>query len=123
MKTIHQNDRDVFQFILVCTKCDDAHATSVQQMQVHQTEYGGHVFSFKDVEMNVKDQMMLTTTAKKEVVTEPPLKAAAREDCLKAALTLLSLIHSGCMEKKCAIEKAKEQTDASNAWRSHIKNR
>ena len=45
MKTIHQNDPDVFQFILVCTKCDHARATSVEQMQWYQTEHGGHVFS------------------------------------------------------------------------------
>ena len=51
-KTIHQSDRDVFQFILVCAKCDDAHATSVQQMQVHQKEHGGHMFNFKDVDGN-----------------------------------------------------------------------
>ena len=42
MKTIHQNDPDVFQFILVC---DDAHATSVEQMQWYQTEHDGHAFS------------------------------------------------------------------------------
>jgi len=91
--TIHQNDLDVFQFILVFTKCDDA--TSLQQMQVCQTEHGGRVFNFKDDKVNAKYQKMLTPTAKKEVnrllthlvqtsekqpsnVTEPPLKGAAK---------------------------------------------
>ena len=78
METIHQSDRGVFQFILVCRRCDDAHAISVQQMQVHQTEHGGPVFNFKDVQVKVKYQMMLIPKTKKEVVTEPPLKIAAR---------------------------------------------
>ena len=63
--TIHQNDLDVFQFILVFTKCEDA--TSLQQMQVCQTKHGARVFHFKDDSMNVKYQKMLTPTAKKEV--------------------------------------------------------
>ena len=29
--------------------------------------------------MNVKDQMLWTSTVKKEVVTEPPLKAAVKD--------------------------------------------
>ena len=68
MKTIHQSNCDVFQFILVCTNCDDERATSAQQMRVYQpVEHGGLVYNFKDVEVNVKYQMKLTPTAKKEV--------------------------------------------------------
>jgi hypothetical protein len=93
--TIHQNDLDVFQFILVFTKCDDA--TSLQQMQVCQNKQGAHVLHFQDNAMNQKYQKMLTPTAKKEVnrllthlvqtrekdaqptnVTEPPVKGAAK---------------------------------------------
>lgn len=68
----------MFQFILVCTRCDEAHATSVQPMHVYQSEQRGHVFNFKDVEVKVQYQMMLIPNAKKEVVTEPPLQIAAR---------------------------------------------
>merc|ERR1719386_212782 len=42
--TIHQNDLDVFQFILVFTKCSDA--TSLSQVKVCQTSSGAHVLSF-----------------------------------------------------------------------------
>merc|ERR1719498_335950 len=92
--TIHQNDLDVFQFILVFTKCEDA--TSLQQMQVCQTEQGTHVLHFQDNAVNEKYRKMLTPTAKKEVsrllthlvqtqdskqptnITEPPVKGSAK---------------------------------------------
>jgi len=83
--TIHQNDLDVFQFILVFTKCEDA--TSLSQVKVCQTAAGAHVLSFHDDEANRKYQKMLTPTARKEVdrllssfvqqpmnSTEPPAK-------------------------------------------------
>merc|ERR1719443_1085491 len=63
--TIHQNDLDVFQFILVCTKCEDA--TSLSQVKVCQTAAGAHVLSFQNEEANRKYQKMLTPTARKEV--------------------------------------------------------
>ena len=79
-KTIHEND------------CDEA--TSVQQMQVYQTEHGGHVFSFKDVEVNVKYQMMLTSTAKKEAVTQPPLKVSARTPVKDGMCAMKAVCHA-----------------------------
>merc|ERR1719443_2097475 len=83
--TIHQNDLDVFQFILVFTKCEDA--TSLSQVKVCQTAEGAHVLSFQNDDANRKYQKMLTPTARKEVdrllssfvqqpqnTTEPPAK-------------------------------------------------
>jgi len=83
--TIHQNDLDVFQFILVFTKCSDA--TSLSQVKVCQTSSGAHVLSFQNDDANRKYQKMLTPTARKEVdrllssfvqqpmnATEPPAK-------------------------------------------------
>jgi hypothetical protein len=63
--TIHQNDLDVFQFILVFTKCEDA--TSLSQVKVCQTQSGTHVLSFHDEVADQKYQKMLTPTARKEV--------------------------------------------------------
>jgi hypothetical protein len=83
--TIHQNDLDVFQFILVFTKCDDA--TSLSQTQVCQSKDGTRTLMFRDSSANEKYNKMLTNTAKKEVnrlltslvqqpgnATEPPAK-------------------------------------------------
>merc|ERR1719506_3197086 len=44
--TIRQNDLDVFQFILVFTKCEDA--TSFGQMKVCQEKNGRHTIVFAD---------------------------------------------------------------------------
>merc|ERR1719331_2596907 len=48
--TIHQNDLDVFQFILVFTKCDDA--TSLSQMKVCQSQDGSRTLMFNDQTAN-----------------------------------------------------------------------
>lgn len=63
--TIHQNDLDVFQFILVFTKCDDA--TSLAQTKVCEAHDGSRMFVFHDSAANEKYNKMLTNTAKKEV--------------------------------------------------------
>jgi hypothetical protein len=63
--TIHQNDLDVFQFILVFTKCKDA--TSLSQVKLCQTPDGSHTLQFQDSSANEKYNKMLTPTAKKEV--------------------------------------------------------
>jgi hypothetical protein len=63
--TIHQNDLDVFQFILEFTKCDDA--TSLSQVKLCQAGDGSHTFLFNDQTANQKYSKMLTPTAKKEV--------------------------------------------------------
>jgi hypothetical protein len=62
--TIRQNDLDVFQFILVFTKCEDA--TSFGQMKVCQ-QNGRHTFVFKDQKTNDKYNKMLTPVARREV--------------------------------------------------------
>jgi len=85
--TIHQNDLDVFQFILTFTKCADA--TSLSQVKLCQTESGTRVLSFQDEAANKQYRKMLTPTARKEVnrllssfvqqpmnSTEPPAKGA-----------------------------------------------
>merc|ERR1719359_1082843 len=48
--TRRQNDLDVFQFILVFTKCDDA--TSFGQMKVCETHSGHRMIQFHDQEAN-----------------------------------------------------------------------
>merc|ERR1719498_1479873 len=55
--TIRQNDLDVFQFILVFTKCEDA--TSLNQMKVCESSSGRRSFVFKDREANTKYNKML----------------------------------------------------------------
>jgi hypothetical protein len=63
--TIRQNDLDVFQFILVFTKCEDA--TSLGQMKVCESRSGRRSLVFKDHEANQKYNKMLTPAAKKEI--------------------------------------------------------
>merc|ERR1719498_1055927 len=63
--TIRQNDLDVFQFILVFTKCEDA--TSLNQMKVCESSSGRRSFVFKDREANTKYNKMLTPAARKEI--------------------------------------------------------
>merc|ERR1719446_2037622 len=58
--TIHQNDLDVFQFILVFTKCKDA--TSLSQVKLCQTPAGQKTFFFQDRKANEKYQRILTPT-------------------------------------------------------------
>merc|ERR1719446_1535698 len=62
--TIRQNDLDVFQFILVFTKCEDA--TSFGQLKVCQ-QHGRHTFVFADKKTNDKYNKLLTPTARREV--------------------------------------------------------
>lgn len=62
--TIRQNDLDVFQFILVFTKCEDA--TSFGQMKVCQ-QHGRHLLVFADKKTNDKYNKMLTPAARREV--------------------------------------------------------
>jgi hypothetical protein len=62
--TIRQNDLDVFQFILVFTKCEDA--TSFGQVKVCQ-QSGRHTFMFNDKRTNEKYNKLLTPVARKEV--------------------------------------------------------
>merc|ERR1719201_3217977 len=54
--TIRQNDLDVFQFILVFTKCEDA--TSFGQMKVCETKSGRRTFQFQDKEAASKYRKM-----------------------------------------------------------------
>merc|ERR1719454_2502802 len=63
--TIRQNDLDVFQFILVFTKCEDA--TSFTQTRVCQTQCGRKTLKFDDKSTAAKYSKMLTPTAKKEI--------------------------------------------------------
>jgi hypothetical protein len=62
--TIRQNDLDVFQFILVFTKCEDA--TSFGQLKVCQ-QNGRRTFVFSDKQTNDKYNKILTPVAKREV--------------------------------------------------------
>jgi hypothetical protein len=62
--TIRQNDLDVFQFILVFTKCEDA--TSFGQMKVCQ-QAGRRTFVFQDAKTNEKYNKLLTPNARREV--------------------------------------------------------
>jgi hypothetical protein len=63
--TIRQNDLDVFQFILVFTKCEDA--TSFGQMKVCESRAGHRTIMFHDQQQNEKYRKMLTPAAKREI--------------------------------------------------------
>jgi len=63
--TKHQNDMDVFQFIMEFTKCKDA--TSLSQVKVCQTSSGKRVFSFDDDAQNEKYHKLLTPKVEREV--------------------------------------------------------
>jgi hypothetical protein len=63
--TMHQNDMDVFQFIMVFTKCEDA--TSLSQVKVCETKSGDRVFSFDDKSANEKYQKLLTPVARRQI--------------------------------------------------------
>lgn len=63
--TIRQNDMDVFQFIMVFTKCPDT--TSLAEVEVCETSSGEHVLKFKDKAKNAKYDKLLTPSAKRRV--------------------------------------------------------
>jgi len=63
--TIRQNDLDVFQFILVFTKCEDA--TSLTQTRVCETQCGRKTFRFEEKATAEKYSKMLTPRAKKSI--------------------------------------------------------
>jgi len=63
--TIRQNDLDVFQFILVFTKCEDA--TSLAQTRVCETGSGRKTIKFADKNTAQKYSKMLTHRAKRSV--------------------------------------------------------
>jgi len=62
--TIRQNDLDVFQFILVFTKCEDA--TSFGQLRVCKQK-GRRVIEFKDDKTDEQYNKLLTPVARREV--------------------------------------------------------
>jgi hypothetical protein len=59
--TVYQNDMDVFQFVMVFTKCADA--TSLAQYQICQTDSGSRVFQFADKATEAKYRKLLTPQA------------------------------------------------------------
>jgi len=63
--TIRQNDLDVFQFILVFTKCQDA--TSLTQTRVCETQCGRKTLRFDEQKTAEKYSKMLTPRAKKSI--------------------------------------------------------
>jgi hypothetical protein len=63
--TIRQNDLDVFQFILVFTKCEDA--TSLTQTRVCETQCGRKTLRFDEQKTAEKYSKMLTPRAKKSI--------------------------------------------------------
>jgi len=95
--TIRQNDLDVFQFILVFTKCADATSLVQSQMRVCETRSGRKTLFFNDEEAAHKYSTMLTPTSRNSLdkilrsvdqghvswlqqpanVSQPPVKAAS----------------------------------------------
>jgi len=65
--TIRQNDLDVFQFILVFTKCPDATSLTQASMKVCETRSGHKTIFFSDKEAAAKYNRMLTPTAKNTI--------------------------------------------------------
>jgi len=64
---IKQNDLDVFQFILVFTKCPDATSLAQSGMKVCQTRDGRKTILFSDKDVASKYSKMLTATAKNTI--------------------------------------------------------
>ena len=65
--TIKQNDLDVFQFILVFTKCPDATSLVQSQLKVCETRSGRKTLFFNDKEAAQKYKTMLTPAARNTV--------------------------------------------------------
>merc|ERR550537_1588269 len=63
--TIRQNDLDVFQFILVFTKCPDATSLAQTHMRVCETRSGRRTLFFSDKEAAKKYNKILTPSAQK----------------------------------------------------------
>jgi len=65
--TIKQNDLDVFQFILVFTKCKDATSLSQTASRICQTQSGRKTILFSDAGTAQKYSAMLTSRAKRSI--------------------------------------------------------
>jgi len=65
--TKRQNDLDVFQFILVFTKCADATSLSQTGVKVCQSQAGQHQLIFSDSATAAKYSKLLTPTASRQV--------------------------------------------------------
>jgi len=65
--TIKQNDLDVFQFILVFTKCKDATSLSQTASRICQTQSGRKTILFSDAGTAQKYSTMLTSRAKRSI--------------------------------------------------------
>merc|ERR1719181_2248624 len=65
--TIRQNDLDVFQFILVFTKCPDATSLAQTHMRVCETRSGKKTIFFSDKEAAAKYNKLLTPTARSTI--------------------------------------------------------
>jgi hypothetical protein len=65
--TIRQNDLDVFQFILVFTKCPDATSLAQAHMKVCETRSGHKTIFFTDKAAAAKYNKILTKGAKKSI--------------------------------------------------------
>lgn len=65
--TIRQNDLDVFQFILVFTKCPDATSLSQTKAKVCETQSGRRTLLFDDTDVAVKYKKLLTPSSKETI--------------------------------------------------------
>jgi len=65
--TIRQNDLDVFQFILVFTKCADATSLAQTKMQVCETNSGRRTILFDNKDTAQKYKSLLTPSAKRNI--------------------------------------------------------
>jgi len=70
--TRRQNDLDVFQFILVFTKCDDATSLVQQKTNVNETRIcaikgGGHSMCFRDHVTQSRFNQMMSKSSKKQI--------------------------------------------------------
>merc|ERR1719446_1345490 len=65
--TIRQNDLDVFQFILVFTKCADATSLSQTRAKVCELKSGRKTLLFEDRDTASKYKKMLTPTSKRTI--------------------------------------------------------
>jgi len=61
--TVYQNDMDVFQFVMMFTKCPEENSVTLAQYQVCQTDSGTRILRFADEATQAKYEKMLTPQA------------------------------------------------------------
>jgi hypothetical protein len=110
--TIHQNDLDVFQFILEFTQCPGA--TSLSQFKICETNSGRRVFSFSDEAANAKYEKLLTPVARRQV--DSLLKTIAPASLLQQPM---NVTQPPSHQKKAPVKDGMNSIEASLSCNPH----